>query len=181
MWKSDYLVKLLNIVVGQWFVERKQGMLFYYYWDYIYNVEEMLNVFVVVCKYYLEWFYLYLWEEFKVSEFFNMVGYVQGFLMNIIFFEGIGFLIKSDDCSQVVFMVIVYEVVYQWWGNFVILGLGVGGNVFLEGMVYYLILLLYEEVLGVEVCIEFVKWIEENYNDRCFVDGERLLVKIDGL
>ncbi|MEM6703751.1 MAG: ABC transporter permease [Acidobacteriota bacterium] len=179
-WKSDYPVKLVNIVAGEWEVERRDGTALFYHRDHTYNVEEMSEALASAKRYYSEWFYPYPWQELKVSEFPNMASYAQGFPTNITFSEGIGFLTESNRRSQAAFMVMAHEAAHQWWGNLITPGLGPGGNVLSEGMAHYSTLLLHEEVLGDEARIEFSKRIEEAYNDRRRVDGERPLVKIDG-
>jgi ABC-2 type transport system permease protein len=180
VWKSDYPVRLFNVVGGRWDVRRGRGTAIYYHPGHRYNVDEMSGALDAARRYYSEWFKPFPWRELKLSEFPNMASYAQGFPTDITFSEGIGFLTKSDVKTDAVFMVTAHESAHQWWGNLLTPGKGPGGNLLSEGMSHFATALLTEQVKGPQARMEFLKRIEENYGDARRADAERPLVKVDG-
>lgn len=180
VWKSDYPVRLFNVVGGRWDVRRGQGTALYYHPGHPYNIGEMSATLDAARRYYSEWFHPFPWRELKLSEFPNLATYAQGFPTDITFSEGIGFLTKSDEKTDAVFMVTAHEAAHQWWGNLLTPGKGPGANLLSEGMSHYSTALLFDQVKGPNARMEFMKRIEEQYGDRRRADAERPLVKIDG-
>ena len=180
VWESDHPVAFFNVVAGRWAVSEGEGTRIFYHPGHAYNIEEMQAALDASRKHYSEWFYEYPWRELKLSEFANLAGYAQGFPTNITFSEGIGFLTKSDENSDLAFMVTAHEAAHQWWGSILTPGVGPGGNILSEGMAHFSTLLLTEEVLGTAERIAFTKKIESRYGERRRKDSERPLVKIDG-
>ena len=180
VWQSDYPVRLFNVVGGRWDVRRGQGTAIYYHPGHAYNIEEMSAAFDASRRYYSEWFHPFPWRELKISEFPNLASYAQGFPTNISFSEGIGFLTKSDEKTDAVFMVTAHETAHQWWGNLLTPGEGPGGNLLSEGMAHYSTALLFEKVKGPNARMEFLKRLEERYGDDRRSDAERPVVKMDG-
>jgi ABC-type transport system involved in multi-copper enzyme maturation permease subunit len=180
VWKSDYPVRLFNVVGGRWDVRRGQGTAIYYHPAHRYNIGEMIGALDASRRYYSEWFKPFPWRELKLSEFPNQASYAQGFPTDITFSEGIGFLTKSDVKTDAVFMVTAHESAHQWWGNLLTPGEGPGGNLLSEGMAHFSTALLTEQVKGPQARMEFLKRIEEKYGDDRRADAERPLVKVDG-
>ncbi len=180
VWKSDYPVRLFNVVGGRWAVRRGQGTAIYYHPGHRYNIDEMIGALDAARRYYSEWFKPFPWHELKLSEFPNLAGYAQGFPTDITFSEGIGFLTKSDVKTDAVFMVTAHESAHQWWGNLLTPGKGPGGNLLSEGMAHFSTALLTDQIKGPQARMEFLKRIEENYGDSRRADAERPLVKVDG-
>jgi ABC-2 type transport system permease protein len=180
VWKSDYPVRLFNVVGGRWAVRRGHGTAIFYHPGHPYNIDEMSGALDAARRYYSEWFRPFPWRELKLSEFPNLASYAQGFPTDITFSEGIGFLTKSDVKTDAVFMVTAHESAHQWWGNLLTPGKGPGGNLLSEGMSHFSTALLTEQVKGPQARMEFLKRIEENYGDSRRADAERPLVKIDG-
>jgi ABC-2 type transport system permease protein len=180
VWKSDYPVRLFNVVGGRWAVRRGQGTAIFYHPGHPYNIDEMSGALDAARRYYSEWFRPFPWRELKLSEFPNLASYAQGFPTDITFSEGIGFLTKSDVKTDAVFMVTAHEAAHQWWGNLLTPGKGPGANLLSEGMSHFSTALLMEQVKGPQARMEFLKRIEENYGDSRRADAERPLVKVDG-
>jgi ABC-2 type transport system permease protein len=180
VWKSDYPVRLFNVVGGRWAVRHGQGTSIYYHPGHGYNVGEMIGALDAARRYYSEWFRPFPWHELKLSEFPGVTDYAQGFPTNITFSEGIGFLTKGDVKADAVFMVTAHESAHQWWGNLLTPGKGPGGNLLSEGMAHFSTALLTDQVKGPQARMEFLKRIEENYGDSRRADAERPLVKVDG-
>ncbi|HEX3556165.1 MAG TPA: M1 family aminopeptidase [Thermoanaerobaculia bacterium] len=180
VWKSDYPVRLFNVVGGHWKVRRGQGTAIYYHPGHEYNLNEMISTLDAARRYYSEWFRPFPWRELKLSEFPGLAGYAQGFPTNITFSENIGFLTKSDVKTDAVFLVTAHESAHQWWGNLLTPGKGPGGDLLSEGMAHFSTALLFEQVKGPQARMEFMKRIEEGYGNSRRADAERPLVKIDG-
>jgi ABC-type transport system involved in multi-copper enzyme maturation permease subunit len=180
VWRSDYPVRLVNVVGGRWAVKPGHGTAIYYYPGHAYNVAEMSSALDAARHYYSEWFKPFPWRELKLSEFPNLASYAQGFPTDITFSEGIGFLTQPDIKTDAVFAITAHETAHQWWGNLLTPGKGPGGNLLSEGMAHFSTTLLTEQVKGEQARMEFLKRIEENYGRRRRADAERPLVKVDG-
>jgi ABC-2 type transport system permease protein len=180
VWRSDYPVRLFNVVGGRWSVRQGQGTAIYYHPGHSYNIAEMTSTLDAARRWYSEWFKPFPWRELKLSEFPNLASYAQGFPTDITFSEGIGFLTKSDVKTDAVFTVTAHESAHQWWGNLLTPGKGPGGNLLSEGMAHFSTALLTEQVKGPQARMEFLKRIEESYGQGRRADAERPLVKTDG-
>jgi ABC-type transport system involved in multi-copper enzyme maturation permease subunit len=180
VWKSDYPVRLFNVVGGRWAVRPGHGTSIYYHPGHGYNVAEMSGALDAARRWYSEWFKPFPWRELKLSEFPTIATYAQGFPTDITFSEGIGFLTKPDVKTDAVFVVTAHESAHQWWGNLLTPGKGPGGNLLSEGMAHFSTALLTDQVKGAQARMEFLKRIEENYGDSRRADAERPLVKVDG-
>jgi ABC-type transport system involved in multi-copper enzyme maturation permease subunit len=180
VWQSDQPVRFFNVIAGRWAVRRGKDTAIYYHPGHAYNLDEMAEALDAARHYYSEWFYPYPWRELKLSEFPNLAMYAQGFPTNITFAEGIGFLTKSDPRANLAFVVTAHEAAHQWWGNLLLPGKGLGGNVLCEGMAHFSTILLCEQVKGLRQRIEFCKRIEEKYGEDRRKDSEKPLVQTDG-
>jgi ABC-2 type transport system permease protein len=180
VWRSDYPVRLVNVVGGRWDVKPGHGTAIYYHPGHAYNVAAMSSALDAARKYYSEWFKPFPWRELKLSEFPNLASYAQGFPTDITFSEGIGFLTEPDVKTDAVFSITAHESAHQWWGNLLTPGKGPGGNLLSEGMAHFSTALLTGQVKGEQARMEFLKRIEENYGRRRRPDAERPLVKVDG-
>lgn len=180
VWQSERPVNFFNVVGGRWKERRGNGTVIYYHPEHEYNVADMSAALDASRRWYSEWFHPFPWRELKLSEFPGLARYAQGFPTNITFSEGIGFLTRSDERTDLVFMVTAHEAAHQWWGNLLAPGKGPGGGILSEGMSHFSTLLLMEKVKGPRARMEFAKRIEESYGDERHADAERPLVKIDG-
>jgi ABC-2 type transport system permease protein len=179
VWKSDHPVRLFNVVGGRWDVRRGRGTAVYYHPGHPYNVDAMLATLDAARRHYSEWFHPFPWREIRISEFPNWAGYAQGFPTNIPFSEGIGFLTRSDEKTDAVFLVTAHETAHQWWANLLTPGEGPGGSLLSEGMAHYSTALLFEKVKGPNARMEFLKRLEESYGNERRPDAERPVVQID--
>jgi ABC-type transport system involved in multi-copper enzyme maturation permease subunit len=180
VWKSDYPVRLFNVVGGRWARRQGQGTAIFYDPGHAYNVAEMSSALDAARRWYSAWFKPFPWRELKLSEFADQATYAQGFPTDITFSEGIGFLTKGDIKTDAVFTVTAHESAHQWWGNLLTPGKGPGGNILSEGMAHFSTALLTDQVKGAQGRMEFLKRIEENYGQTRRADAERPLVKTDG-
>ena len=180
VWKSDHPVRIFNVVGGRWDVRRGQGTAIYYHPGHAYNIDAMVAALDASRRHYSEWFHPFPWRELKISEFPNLARYAQGFPTNIPFSESIGFLTRSDEKTDAVFMVTAHEAAHQWWGNLLTPGKGPGGNLLSEGMAHYSTALLFEKVKGPNARMELLKRLEEQYGQSRRADAERPVVRTDG-
>lgn len=79
VWKSDYPVRMWNVVGGRWDVRRGQGTAVYYHPGHPYNIDAMLAALGAARRHYSEWFHPFPWREIRISKFPNWAGYAQGF------------------------------------------------------------------------------------------------------
>jgi ABC-2 type transport system permease protein len=180
VWESDRPVRFFNVVGGRWKERRgKNGTTVFYHPGHEYNLDAMVTTFDASRLWYSRWFHPFPWRELKLSEFPALSFYAQGFPTNITFSEGIGFLTKSDEKTDAVFVVTAHETAHQWWGNLVTPGKGPGGNLLSEGMSHFSTLLLMEQVKGPRARMELARRLEERYGDERRVDAERPLVRTD--
>lgn len=179
VWESDHPIRFFNVVGGRWKERKGNGTAIFYHPGHEYNIAEMSATFDASRRWYSEWFHPFPWRELKLSEFPNLDSYAQGFPTNITFSEGIGFLTKSDEKTDAVFVVTAHETAHQWWGNLVTPGKGPGGNILSEGTSHFSTLLLMEQVKGPRERMELAKRLEERYGENRRADAERALVWID--
>jgi len=180
VWESDHPLDTFNVVGGLWDVRRGPGTAIFFHPDHAYNIDSMMDALEAARSLYSQWFYPYPWRELRISEFPAEATYAQGFATNITFSEGIGFMTKNDQRSDLAFMVTAHEAAHQWWGGLLMPGDGPGGNLLSEGTAHFSTILLIEAVRGLEQRIEFCKLLEDRYCSRRSVDSERELVKVDG-
>ena len=180
VWQSDRPVRFFNVVGGRWKKKTGHGTAIYYNAAHPWNVDAMSAALDASRRWYSEWFHPYPWQELKLSEFPGLAGYAQGFPTDITFSENIGFLTKSDEKTDAVFLVTAHETAHQWWGNLLTPGDGPGGNILSEGMSHFSTLLLMEQVKGPHARMELGKRLEEQYGDSRHADAERPLAWVDG-
>ena len=179
-WNTDQPVRFFNVVGGRWEVKKGEGTALYYYKGHPWNIDEMMESLNASRKYYSEWFHPYPWKELKVSEFPGLSSYAQGFPTNITFSESIGFLAKSDPKSNIAFMVTAHESAHQWWGNLLTPGKGPSGAFMSEAMAHFSTAMLFDQVKGQQQRAEFMRRIEDRYNDRRQPDPEKPILEVDG-
>jgi hypothetical protein len=161
-------------------VRRGQGTAIHYHPGHAYNIDAMVAALDASRRYYSEWFHPFPWRELKISEFPGLARYAQGFPTNIPFSESIGFLTRSGEKTDAVFMVTAHEAAHQWWGNLLTPGEGPGANLLSEGMAHYSTALLFEKVKGPNARMELLKRLEEQYGQSRRADAERPVVRVDG-
>lgn len=195
-WETDYPVRFLNVVAGDWAVvadtftvgpaEASGGTVdtartaVYHHPSHDYRIGQIREALAAAREHYARWFAPFPWRELRISEFPNLSRYAQGFPTNITFSEGIGFLTKSAGDVDAAFMVTAHEAAHQWWGNLLTPGEGPGGNVLSEGMAHFSTALLLEEEKGPAARRAFLERIETSYNESRRADAARPLVEVDG-
>jgi ABC-2 type transport system permease protein len=179
--ETDVPVRIFNVVAGKGLVATKgEGTALWHLPEHDYNIGEMMEALDGSRKWYSEWFYEYPWQELKITEFAGHASYAQGFSTNITFSEAIGFTLESSEESNIAFLVTAHECAHQWWGNLLTPCDGPGANILSEGLAHFSTALLTEQLKGDYQRMEFLKRIEQKYNDDRQADSERPLVKIDG-
>jgi hypothetical protein len=131
---------------------------------------------------YGQWFGTYPWRDLRLTEFPGLAGYAQGFPGNITFSESIGFLTRPGGENEVdlVFYVTAHEAGHQWWGNMLMPGKGLGGNILSEGLANYSALLLTLEKRGDDQRQRMLRQWEDDYVNGRSADSERPMVLISG-
>lgn len=106
----------------------------------------------------------------------------QGFPGNITFSESIGFLARpgKGDELDAVFFVTAHEAGHQWWGNMLMPGKGLGGNILSEGMANFSAWMLTRECRGDEAAQHVLREWENTYANARSADSERPLVRTSG-
>lgn len=180
-WETDVPVRFFNIVGGKGLVEtRGEGTALWHLPQHDYNLGEMMEALDGSRKWYSEWFFEYPWRDLKITQFAGHASYAQGFATNISFSEAIGFTMDSSPQSNLAFFVTAHECAHQWWGNLLTPCDGPGANILSEGLANFSTVLLTQQVKGDYPRMEFLKRIEQKYNDDRQADSERPMVKIDG-
>ena len=179
-WRTDYPVRIFNVVAGNWKVKQRDGAAIYYDPRHPYNTDEMLDAVVAARRWYGEWFAPLPWKTLRVSEFAGLPTYAQAPPGNITFSENIGFLSKSEPDANAAFWITSHEAAHQWWPNLAMAGDGPGTDVLSEGMAHFSTILLCEQARGLEQRMAFCRQIEDRYAQRRVKDSERPLVKLDG-
>lgn len=188
-WETDYPVRFLNVVAGDWTATADTFALadgdtartaVYHHPSHDYRIGQVRRALSAAREHYARWFAPFPWRELRISEFPNLSQYAQGFPTNITFSEGIGFLTKSAGDVDAAFMVTAHEAAHQWWGNLLTPGEGPGGNVLSEGMAHFSTALLLEEEKGPAARRAFLERIETSYSEGRRADAARPLVEVDG-
>mgnify|MGYP006277675045 CR=1 FL=1 len=195
-WETDYPVRFLNVVAGDWEVVADTFAVgpaaagggtadtartaVYHHPSHEYRIDQVRGALAAAREHYARWFAPFPWRELRISEFPNLSQYAQGFPTNITFSEGVGFLTKSAGDVDAAFMVTAHEAAHQWWGNLLTPGEGPGGNVLSEGMAHFSTALLLEEEKGPAARRAFMERIETSYGEGRRADAARPLVDVDG-
>ncbi|MCE9619596.1 MAG: hypothetical protein K8R92_06780 [Planctomycetes bacterium] len=181
-WKTEHPVRFFNICGGPLEKLAGEGVAVWYNKNHQWNVEVMKDTLEKCRHYFSLWFAPFPRKELRLTEFPSLASYAQGFPGNITFSESIGFLSRPGTGDEVdaVFFVTAHETGHQWWGNMLIPGKGLGGNILSEGMANYSAWMLTRECRGEAAAKHVLREWENTYVDRRSADSERPLVKLSG-
>ena len=181
-WTTDHPVRFFNIAGGP--LERLdgKGSAIFHSPRHPWNLKTMSEALDASRECYGQWFGTYPWRDLRLTEFPGLAGYAQGFPGNITFSESIGFLTRPGGADEVdlIFYVTAHEAGHQWWGNMLMPGKGLGGNILSEGLANYSALLLTLEKRGDEQRQRMLRQWEDDYVNGRSADSERPMVLISG-
>jgi ABC-type transport system involved in multi-copper enzyme maturation permease subunit len=185
VWKSDYPLRVFNIVAGKWAAKQGTASTVYYLPKHPYNIGSMVEALDGARQYYSEWFGPYPWKELRMSEFPGLSQYARGNPTNIFFSENLGFLTKDAMNERFAFGIspfgiTAHEAAHQWWGHIVSPGEGPGAIVLAEGMAHFSTMCLIEKMKGEAQSQAFRRHIESYYGENRFVTSERPLLRTTG-
>jgi hypothetical protein len=181
-WTTDVPVRFFNIAGGP--LERLDGAgsSIFHSPRHPWNLKTMSEALDASREFYGAWFGEYPRRDLRLTEFPGLAGYAQGFPGNITFSESIGFLTKPGGAEDVdlVFYVTAHEAGHQWWGNMLMPGKGLGGNILSEGLANFSALLLTVEKRGDAQRQRMLRQWEDDYVNGRSADSERPMVLISG-
>jgi ABC-2 type transport system permease protein len=181
-WTTEVPVRFFNIAGGP--LERLDGAgsNIFHSPRHPWNLKTMSEALDASREFYGKWFGAYPRRDLRLTEFPGLAGYAQGFPGNITFSESIGFLTRpgGDDEVDLVFYVTAHEAGHQWWGNILMPGKGLGGNILSEGLANFSALLLTLEKRGDEQRQRMLRQWEDDYSNGRSADSERPMVRISG-
>lgn len=173
-------VGLYNLVAGPLVERRAEGVALYHHPRHDYNVPAIESALVAARRRYAQWFGELPYGELRLTEFPGHAALAQGFPTNISCSESMGFLTRSDERSQLAWVVTAHEAAHQWWGSSLVPGEGSSGAVLSEGMAHAAVLLLLESEQGPRARMEFARRIESLYARGRRVDFEQPLTRVSG-
>ncbi len=181
-WKTEHPVRFFNICGGPLEKLPGDGVAVWYNKKHQYNVEVMKDTLEKCRHFYSQWFAPFPRKELRLTEFPSLASYAQGFPGNITFSESIGFLSRPGTGDEVdaVFFVTAHETGHQWWGNMLMPGKGLGGNILSEGMANFSAWMLTSECRGEDAAKHVLREWEDSYTKKRSADSERPLEKISG-
>ena len=181
-WKTEHPVRFFNICGGPLVEKAGDGVAVWFNPQHEWNVEVMKDTMEKCRKFYGEWFAPFPRKELRLTEFPGLASYAQGFPGNITFSESIGFLSRPGKGDEVdaVFFVTAHETGHQWWGNMLMPGKGLGGNILSEGMANFSAWMLTRECRGDEAAQHVLREWEDTYVNQRSADSERPMYRISG-
>ena len=181
-WKTEHPVRFFNICGGPLVQKAGDGVAVWFNPQHEWNVEVMKDTMEKCRKFYGEWFAPFPRKELRLTEFPGLASYAQGFPGNITFSESIGFLSRPGKGDEVdaVFFVTAHETGHQWWGNMLMPGKGLGGNILSEGMANFSAWMLTRECRGDEAAQHVLREWENTYVNQRSADSERPMYRISG-
>lgn len=182
LWKTEHPVRFFNICGGPLVVKQGDGVAVWFNPQHEWNVETMKTTLEECRKYYGEWFAPFERKELRLTEFPGLATYAQGFPGNITFSEGIGFLARPGGADELdaVFFVTAHEAGHQWWGNMLMPGDGLGGNILSEGMANFSAWMLTKQCRSEDAAKHVLREWEDTYANSRSADSERPLVRCSG-
>ena len=181
-WRTEHPVRFFNICGGPLVEKAGDGVAVWFNPQHEWNVEVMKDTLEKCRKFYGEWFAPFPRTQLRLTEFPGLASYAQGFPGNITFSESIGFLARpgGDDELDAVFFVTAHEAGHQWWGNMLMPGKGLGGNILSEGMANFSAWMLSRECRGDDAARHVLREWENSYANSRSADSERPLVRTSG-
>jgi aminopeptidase N len=138
----------------------------YYHPDHPWNAEHMMQTMRKSLDYFQTNFSPYQYRQMRILEFPAFLGnFAQSFPNTIQWSEGLGFIARLDDPSDIdyVFYVGAHEMAHQWWGHQVSSADVQGGTVLVETLAQYSALMVMEEEYGPDMMRRFLAFELDNY------------------
>ncbi|MGK7295833.1 MAG: M1 family aminopeptidase [Candidatus Wenzhouxiangella sp. M2_3B_020] len=138
----------------------------YYHPEHDWNVAHMMETMRKSLDYFQTNFSPYQYRQMRILEFPAFLGsFAQSFPNTIQWSEGLGFIAKLDDPSDIdyVFYVGAHEMAHQWWGHQVSSANVQGGTVLVETLAQYSALMVMEEEYGPDTMRRFLAHELDNY------------------
>ncbi len=181
-WRTEHPVRFFNVCGGPLAELKGDGVAVWYNDQHAWNIEVMKDTLEKCRKFYGAWFAPFPRKELRLTEFPGLATYAQGFPGNITFSEAIGFLARpgKEDDIDAVFFVTAHEAGHQWWGNQLMPGKGLGGNILSEGMANFSACMLTRECRGDAAAMHVLREWENTYCNTRSADSERPLVRTSG-
>ncbi len=163
VWESRTPVSALNVVAARYAVRRSQGAALFFHPDHEANVDTMLHTLSAARRHFGAWFAPYPWEELRLSAFPDHARLAQGFPSNIVFSEGIGFLVRNEGEAPLPVVVTAHEAAHQWFGNRLLPADAPGADFLIEGLAQYATARLLEAEQGNAARQSFLRDREADY------------------
>ena len=130
-----------------------------------YNVERMIAAVKDSLAYYGKAFSPYQYKQVRILEFPAYRNFAQAFPNTIPYSEGIGFVAKITENSEVdlPYYVTAHEMAHQWWAHQVMSANVQGGTMLVETLSQYGALLIMEQKYGKDQIRKFLKFELDNY------------------
>ncbi|HKL51551.1 MAG TPA: M1 family aminopeptidase [Wenzhouxiangellaceae bacterium] len=138
----------------------------YYHPEHDWNVEHMMETMRKSLDYFQANFSPYQYRQMRILEFPAFLGnFAQSFPNTIQWSEGLGFIAKLDDPSDIdyVFYVGAHEMAHQWWGHQVSSADVQGGTALVETLAQYSALMVMEDEYGPDMMRRFLAFELDNY------------------
>ncbi|MEX2499465.1 MAG: ABC transporter permease subunit [Wenzhouxiangellaceae bacterium] len=138
----------------------------YYHPAHDWNVDHMMETMRKSLDYFQANFSPYQYRQMRILEFPAFLGnFAQSFPNTIQWSEGLGFVAKLEDPSDIdyVFYVGAHEMAHQWWGHQVSSADVQGGTVLVETLAQYSALMVMEEEYGPDMMRRFLAFELDNY------------------
>jgi len=131
-----------------------------------YNIDKMVETVKASLDYFSENFSPYQYEQMRILEFPAFLGgFAQSFANTILWSEGLGFIARLEDPSEIdyVFYVGAHEMAHQWWGHQVSSANVQGQTVLVETLAQYSALMVMEREYGPHLMRRFLKFELDSY------------------
>src|SRR6056297_601909 len=156
----------------------------FYHPEHHWNVARMMATMKKSLEYFQSNFSPYQYRQMRILEFPAFLGnFAQSFPNTIQWSEGLGFIAKLDDPSDIdyVFYVGAHEMAHQWWGHQVSSANVQSGTALVETLAQYSALMVMEDEYGPDMMRKFLAFELDNYlSSRGSESREELpLIRVD--
>lgn len=137
----------------------------YYQKGHEYDLKSMVKAIKKTLAYCNAGFSSYQHKQVRIIEFPRYADFAQSFPNTIPYSEGIGFIMKQDEESDIdmAFYVTAHEVGHQWWGHQVCGANVQGSTMMVESMAQYTALMVMEHEYGRAHMEKFLKYEMDRY------------------
>lgn len=176
-WETDFPVRALSLTAGRWQERRLGRSTVLYAPRHRVAALPILQAAELARSSYSRWFGEYPWRELRVSEVPETARIATAYPTSIVLSEGAAF---RDGASEAAFLLVAHEVAHQWWGHQLAPADGPGGDVLVESLAQYSMMLLLQERSGDAARQELARQLEARYLRTRAPDRERALAETEG-